>query len=121
MTIFKIIQRIGLCLPLAVNMARAASFDHFITARGGQLMDGDQPFRFISFDIPNLFAIEDNMPFAETNAWRLPDKFELNDALATVKQMGGTVVRTYVLSVVRTNDPADLPRHVLGPGKFNEE
>ena len=35
--------------------------------------------------------------------------------------MGGTVVRTYVLSVRRTNDSPDVPRHVLGPGQFNEE
>ncbi len=93
----------------------------FITVRGDQLMDGNQPFRFISFDIPNLQMIEDNMPFMETNPWRLPDEFELTDALVTVRQMGGTVVRTYVLSVVRTNDLPGMPRHVLGPGKFNEE
>lgn len=94
---------------------------NFITARGDQLMDGDKPFRFISFNIPNLQMIEDNVPFAESNPWRLPDKFELTDALATVRQMGGTVVRTYVISVVRTNDPPGAPRHVLGPGKFGEE
>jgi hypothetical protein len=93
----------------------------FITVRGDQLMEGDQPFRFIAFDLPNLQMIEDNMPFTETNPWRLPDEFEIRDGLMTVRQMGGTVVRTYVLSVVRTNDPPGTPRHVLGPGKFNEE
>jgi hypothetical protein len=51
----------------------------------------------------------------------LPDEFEIRDGLMTVRQMGGTVVRTYVLSVVRTNDPPGTPRHVLGPGQFNEE
>ena len=65
--------------------------------------------------------IEDNVPFTETNPWRLPDRFELTDALATVRQMGGTVVRTYVVTVQRTNDPPGTPRHVLGPGRFNEE
>jgi len=92
----------------------------FITVRGDQLMEGDKPFRFISFDLPNLQMIEDNMPFTETNLWRLPDEFEIRDGLMTVRQMGGTVVRTYVLSVVRTNDPPGTPRHILGPGKFNE-
>ena len=84
-------------------------------------MDGGQPFRFISFNLPNLQMIEDNLPFAGTNAWRLPDEFEIRDGLATVRQMGGTVVRTYAISVVRTNDLPGTPRHVLGPGRFNEE
>lgn len=93
----------------------------FITARGDQLMEGPKPFRFISFDIPNLQMIEDNVAFTETNPWRLPDQFELTDALATVREMGGTVVRTYVISVARPTDPPGTPRHVLAPGKFNEE
>jgi hypothetical protein len=55
-----------------------------------------------------------------SNPWRLPDPFEINDALATVAQMGGTVARTYVISVQRTNDAPGTPRHVLAPGRFNE-
>jgi hypothetical protein len=106
----------------AVQPVKAQSgFEHFITVRGDQLMNGDQPFRFISFNLPNLQMIEDNLPFAGTNAWRLPDEFEIRDGLATVRQMGGTVVRTYAISVVRTNDLPGTPRHVLGPGRFNEE
>jgi hypothetical protein len=93
----------------------------FITARGDQLMEDGKPFRFISFNLPNLQLIEDNMPFAETDAWRLPDEFEIRDGLMTVRQMGGTVVRTYSLSVVRTNDDPDMPGYVLGPDTFNEE
>lgn len=93
----------------------------FITVHGDQLFEGNRPFRFISFNIPNLLLIEDNVAFAQTNPWRLPDRFEITDALATVRQMGGTVARTYVISVRRTNDPPDEPKHVLGPGRFNEE
>ena len=112
----------ALSLLLAVAPGRAESpLREFITARGDQLFEGDKPFRFISFNIPNLQMVEDQMAFSQLNPWRLPDEFELTDALATVRQMGGTVVRTYVLSVVRTNDTPDMPRHVLGPGKFNEE
>ena len=106
----------------AVQPAKAQSgFEHFITVRGDQLMDGGQPFRFISFNLPNLQMIEDNLPFAGTNAWRLPDEFEIRDGLATMRQMGGTVARTYAISVTRTNDLPGTPRHVLGPGQFNEE
>ncbi len=92
----------------------------YITARDGKLYDGDKEFRFLSFDIPNLLMIEDNVPFTEENPWRLPDQFEINDALQTVHELGGTVARTYVITVVRTNDLPGTPRHVLGPGKFNE-
>ncbi|HYA79290.1 MAG TPA: cellulase family glycosylhydrolase [Candidatus Nitrosopolaris sp.] len=91
----------------------------FITVRGDQLMEDGKPFRFISFNLPNLQLIEDNLPFAETNAWRLPDEFEIRDGLMAVRQMGGTVVRTYSLSVVRAAEP-DMPGYVVGPGKFNE-
>ncbi len=106
---------------LTATLTRAESaFHHFITARGDQLMAGDQPFRFISFNIPNLLIIEDNFPFDGTNPWRLPDQFELQDALATVQQMGGTVVRTYSIPVWRDNDPPAECSYVLGPDKFNE-
>jgi len=108
---------------MAIHIAGAADAapSHFITARDGKLFDGDREFRFISFDIPNLLMIEDNVPFAGTNPWRLPDAFELTDALATVRQLGGTTVRTYVITVLRTNDAPGTPRHVLGPGQFNEQ
>ena len=96
-------------------------FPHFITARDGKLFDGEKEFRFLSLDIPNLLVVEDNVPFAEENPWRLPDKFEINDALETLRQLGGTATRSYVITVVKTNDLPGTPRHVLGPGKFNEE
>ena len=109
---------------LSAGMAVASGADsalaNFITAHDGKLFDGEKEFRFISMDIPNLLLVEDNVPFAEENPWRLPDQFEINDALATVAAMGGTVTRTYVISVQRANDPPGTPRHVLAPGKFNE-
>ena len=93
---------------------------NFITAREGKLFDGDQEFRFLSFDIPNLLEIEDNVGFTNENPWRLPDPFEINDALETIRQLGGTVTRTYVITVKRTNDTPEIPRHVLAPGTFDE-
>ncbi len=101
--------------------ATETSFQNFITVRDGRLFDGDKQFRFLSLDIPNLLVVEDNVPFAEENPWRLPDKFEINDALETLRQLGGTATRSYVITVVKTNDLSGTPRHVLGPGKFNEE
>jgi mannan endo-1,4-beta-mannosidase len=110
------------CLSaISVPAFATSAFHDFIKVHGDQLIEDGKPFRFISWNIPNLQLIEDNVPFNETNPWRLPDRFELTDALATVRQMGGTVARTYVLSVRRTNDTPEMPRHVLGPGKFNED
>jgi hypothetical protein len=95
-------------------------FRNFITVRGDQLRDGHEPFRFISFNIPNLLIVEDNVPFTGTNPWCLPDEFELQDALATVHQMGGTVVRTYSIPVWRSNDPPAESSYVLGVDRYNE-
>jgi mannan endo-1,4-beta-mannosidase len=93
----------------------------FITRSGDKLMEGDKEFRFISFNIPNLHLIEDNMAFEATNEWRLPDEFEITDALNTVKQMGGRAVRMYVISICKRTGPNPIPCHVKRPGEFNEE
>lgn len=105
-------------LPFSKSRAESA-FRDFITIRGSQLMEGDKPFRFISFNIPNLTYTEDDMRFEQLSGFRLPTAFEIDDALATIQQMGGRVARTYVLSVHKTNDPPDVPRHILGTAKLN--
>lgn len=96
-------------------------FANFVTVRGDSLMDGDQELRFISVNVPNLHYIEDYLPFNGTNPWRLPDEFEIRDALTAVKQLGGKVARIYVFSVRRQDDAPGIIRHVEGPGRFNEE
>ncbi len=96
-------------------------FKNFVTCSADKLTDGDKELRFISFNIPNLHYIEDNLPFEQVNPWRLPNEFEITDALTAAKQMGGGVVRCYALSVHKEGDDESIPRHVLGPGKFNEE
>ncbi|MCA9231080.1 MAG: cellulase family glycosylhydrolase [Planctomycetales bacterium] len=92
----------------------------FVTRLGDKLMVGDQEFRFISFNIPNLHLVEDNFSFTQPNPWRWPDEYEIADALESVRQLGGTVVRIYVLSVQR--EGSDMGDHVFvkGPGEFNE-
>lgn len=110
-------------ITFAVTLHAESQFRDFVRVQGDQLMADGKPFRFISWNIPNLHLVEDNIPFTDTHGtgWRLPNWFEITDALATVQQMVGQVVRTYVLSVQRTNDAPGVPRHVLGPGKFNED
>ncbi len=98
-----------------------AQFKNFVTARGDSLMDGDSKLRFISFNIPTLTYVEDNLPFAQPNAWRPADAFEITDALEAIHQVGGKVVRMYVPSVHKEMDDTSIIRHVVGPGEFNEE
>ena len=100
---------------------KTAGFSHFITASGDKLMEGDKVYRFISFNTPNLLMIEDNMEFSSTHAWRLPNEFEIEDALKTIKVMGGNVTRTYTITVKRKDDQSGMPKHVIAPGEFNEE
>ena len=94
---------------------------HILSSKGGQLYDGAQTFRFISLNIPNLHLIEDSFSFSDPNPWRWPNEYEITDALESVRQMGGTVVRTYVLSVRREGSDMGEHVHVRGPGDFNEE
>jgi hypothetical protein len=84
---------------------------YFITRSGDKLMEGNKEYRFISFNIPNLHLIEDNMAFEATNEWRFPDEFEITDALQTVKQMGGRAARTYVISICKKDGSSQY--HVM--------
>ncbi len=95
-------------------------FDNFITVSGNKLMDGISEFRFVSFNIPNLNFVEDEMAFTTKSAFRLPSSFEIRDALESIKQMGGRVVRMYTIPVRREIDTEDVPRYVLAPGEFDE-
>lgn len=108
-------------MVLSVVSGTSGQFRNFVTVQGDRLMDGDRVLRFISVNIPNLHYVEDYLPFSRTNPWRLPDGFEIRDALTTVRQIGGKVARTYVLSVRREDDTPDIIRHVEAPGVFNEE
>jgi hypothetical protein len=112
---------VALCLACTVRGAGPQGFENFVRRDGDVLKDGDREFRFLSFNIPNLHYVEDDMRFEQSMPFRLPDAFEIDDALGTIEQMGGQVVRTYTLSVKKADDPADLPRYILGPGQFNEE
>ncbi len=124
MAAMKQIIRIRLLLTPALMffaVSASAQFANFITAKGDKLFDGDRELRFISVNVPNLHYLEDYLPFKGTNPWRLPDEFEIRDALTAVKQLGGKVARPYVFSVRREGDTPDIIRHVEGPGKFNED
>lgn len=84
----------------------------FITRVGDELYDGAEPLRFVSVNTPDLLGIVDP-------SWQIPTPWEQEDALCAVRQMGGKVARTYVLSVGAAS--GGVPRHVEGPGLLNEQ
>lgn len=96
-------------------------FEHFISTQGNKIMDGDKKVRFLSFNVPNLNFVEDEMAFTNNNPYRLPTEFEIRDALESVKKMGGQVVRIYTIPVRRQDQPNNKAAHVTNPGEFNEE
>lgn len=105
----------------AAARAQTPPFEAFVTRRGDQLYEGDNQLRFVSFNIPNLFVIEDAFGFLDDAPWRWPNEFEIADALESVRQMGGGVVRSYVISVRREGSDMGDKVHVLAPGVFNED
>jgi len=96
-------------------------FKSFVYARGDKLMDETGEFRFISFNVPCIHYDEDNVPFTEMNPLRLTNEFEIADALESVRQMGGQVARIYTLSVRSPGENPNIPRHIIGPARFNDE
>jgi mannan endo-1,4-beta-mannosidase len=98
-----------------------SAFGGFVTAEHGMLLEGGKPFRFISFNVPNLNYVEDDMSFARSNPYRLPAEFEMRDAFATVSEMGGRALRIYTIPVKSAGFPPDAPTYVMGPGLFSEE
>ncbi len=108
-------------VTISLALARADAFDHFVTAENGMLKDGAKTLRFLSYNVPNLNYIEDDMRFRQTNPYRLPTEYEMRDVFQTVAQMGGQVIRIYTVPVKNTEFPPDAPTYVLAPGTFNEE
>ena len=108
-------------LILSMGSMKAQGFENFVTVKGSQIFDGKKPYRFISFNVPNLNYVEDDMEFTRLNPYDLPTEFEMRDAFATVKEMGGQVIRIYTVPVYNSNFPDGTPTFVEAPGKFNEE
>jgi len=109
-------------MSLAVSsFASESVFTQFVSREVDKLIDEKGELRFISFNIPCLHYNEDNMAFTETNPWRLPNEFEITDALEAVSQMGGQVVRIYALSVRTEGENPNIPRHIIAPGQLDEK
>jgi hypothetical protein len=88
-------------------------FAHFVTRKGGQLFEGDEPFRFMGLAAPNLHQNEGQWLADLSN--RFPDEYEIRDNLETFAQIGARATRTFVLSVYSDTD--QLPVFIRGLSK----
>ncbi len=116
----KSIVSIVLLLFHIAPLQAASTVKNFVTIAGDRLFDGKEELRFISFTLPGLYYIEDNMPFSGENPWRLPNDYEIVDVFKSIRQMGIRVARVYPLTVRQAGEGPDRPVHVTGPGQFDE-
>ena len=83
-----------------------------VTRKGGQLFLAEKPFRFLSFNAPELVLREEPH-------WGFNQPFEQTDLLETIHLFGGRVVRPYVMSV--KGEGLAGPRHIEGVRQYNEK
>jgi hypothetical protein len=106
------IRRLLLSLSLsalATLLAHGATVPmNIIARRGDRLFDGEREFRFVSVNVPDVLQLITNYRFegGPDGRFRLPDDFELRDAVETVHQLGGQVMRTFVITCRREPHPA---------------
>jgi hypothetical protein len=90
----------------------------FITRSGDKLMNGNNEFRFIGMDTPNLTVVEDNEWGVQ--GWHRVTEYEISDAFKTILQMGGTVTRTYTLSIQGGASNTNNESHIHRIGNYDE-
>jgi hypothetical protein len=104
--------------------ASGAGFDEFITRRGDRLFEGEREYRWVSVNAPDSFQLITNYRFdAEQpdGRYRLPNEYELRDCVRTVRQMGGRVLRTFVITCHRGPHPMFAFDLAADPVVPNEE
>ncbi|MEK8128792.1 family 16 glycoside hydrolase [Paenibacillus filicis] len=97
----------GIGFTAVIPETAAASFTNYITRSGDTLKDGTAAFRFTGSNAPLLLR-----------AWTDPD--EITDAIRSAAESGIDVLRLYPFEVKMAADPEGTPRHVMGPGVYNE-
>ena len=84
-------------LPVSTHAA-SVPFANYVTRSNDKLFDGPNELRFVSTNMPDVLQIITDTGFDRTTSLRLPDSYELQDAVLTVKQMGGQVMRTFTIT-----------------------
>jgi hypothetical protein len=83
----------------------------FITRQGDKLYEGAKEFRYVSVNMPDVLQIISNYRFdgdTATTRLRIPDAYEQHDAIRTVHQLGGRVLRTFVITSSDHDNPMTM-------------
>lgn len=122
-----LLRRLAVAMPLAfvscISAAPVAGFEHFITRQGDRLMDGDHEYRWVSVNAPDCIQLITNYQFDgeyPATRYRLPDDYELRDCVRSVRQLGGRVLRTFVITCSRGPAPASAFDLSTNPPTANE-
>ncbi|MEU8222453.1 Ig-like domain-containing protein [Kribbella sp. NPDC048915] len=114
-------------VPLVITRQQAAHaagrsvLEHFVTRTGDKLMDGPDEFRFVSTNMPDILQTITDKKFESDTQLRLPNEYELRDAVETVKQMHGQVLRTFVVTVADGTDPSTVPYSMVNAPAGSDE
>jgi len=88
-----------------------------VTRKEDKLMVGDQEFRFLGLDAPNIQQNENQV--RDDRANRFPDAYEIRDILGGIQREGGLATRTFSLSVASPDDHG-MPVYITGQRTYNE-
>ncbi|HEY5498925.1 MAG TPA: hypothetical protein VIK20_00930 [Bacteroidales bacterium] len=91
----------------------------FIERSTDQLMENGKEFRFIGMNTPNIHIQEDKSFLSEN--WHRVNEYEIRDIFETIRQMGGTVTRTYVFSVVGGSNNPTQKSHINALRLYDED
>jgi mannan endo-1,4-beta-mannosidase len=106
------------CLPSAqdgqgpIKTPLNDSSSKWIRRVGSTLYEGSRIFKFASFNVPNLLLIEDRPCMRGT--WVVPDLYEIQDAIQTLKVLGCKVARSYTFGI-------GPKLHITGLREYNED
>jgi hypothetical protein len=106
------------------DQAPAPGLTDFITRRGDRLYEGDREYRWVSVNAPDSLQLITNYRFdadQPAGRYRLPDDYELRDCVRTVRQMGGRVMRTFVITCHRGPNPMSAFDIAADPVVPNED
>jgi len=96
-------------LATAFTPARAETLTQFVTREGDRFVEGSREFRYVSVNMPDSFQLITNYRFdteQPAGRYRLPNEFELRDCVHSVRQLGGRVIRTFVITCGPEPHPA---------------
>jgi hypothetical protein len=102
---------------LSVCIVKAKS--GFVYRQGSALYLNGEPFRWVSFNVPDLHLLEDR----SEGGLETPTTFEQEDALRSLAQLNGRVTRIYVFSIAdsSSSSPQSSSRHISSnPSKTSD-